>query len=102
MNYIPKDGETTTKEYELVLYTFLPDGKSAVLQKDNYDLNKLKGYYSFILVLYNSFVMNEKNTGIEEGKYNSIHVKMLYLERKATLLDMLGNFEIDMTEKKNN
>ena len=25
---------------------------------------------------------------------------MLYLERKAALLDMLGNFEIDTTEKK--
>ena len=30
MNYIPKDRETTTKEYEPVLYIFKPDGSSII------------------------------------------------------------------------
>ena len=42
MNYIPKDRETTTKEYESVLYTFKPDGSSIVLQQDTFDTNELK------------------------------------------------------------
>jgi len=88
-NTIPEDGKPYTK-HESTLYVYKPDDDPEVIHQDLYDPDELSKRFEYILVVYNSLKLNDKETAIDTNKFCSIHVKMIKFKKKLSLEEMIG------------